>query len=132
MNLTGKSVRRGVGGAVFGGLAMAMVAVPMVGAPVAAAEPCRADAATATISQVSGAASQYLASHPGANDALSNALTQPRDQATNTVRSYFVANPGEYFDLKNITAPLQTLRNQCGGSFAGSDLISAFDEFQMG
>jgi hemophore-related protein len=110
-----------------GGIAMAVVA-----APAASAEPCRADAATATISQVSGAASQYLAAHPGANDALSNALTQPRDQATNTVRSYFLSNPGEYFDLRNITAPLQTLRNQCGASFAGSDLISAFDEFQMG
>jgi hemophore-related protein len=127
MNLTGKIVRRGMGGALVGGFAVAVLA-----APSAAAEPCRADAATATISQVSGAASQYLASHPGANDALSNALTQPRDQATNTVRNYFVANPGEYFDLRNITAPLQTLRNQCGTSFAGSDLISAFDEFQMG
>ena len=127
MKLTGTSALRGIGGALVGGMAVAVIA-----APAAAAEPCRADAATATISQVSGAASAYLASHPGANDALSNALTQPRDQATNTVRSYFLGNPGEYFDLKNITAPLQTLRTQCGGSFAGSDLISAFDEFQMG
>lgn len=127
MNLTGKIVRRGVGGALAAGFAVAVLA-----APSAAAEPCRADAATATISQVSGAASQYLASHPGANDTLSNALSQPRDQATTTVRNYFMANPGEYFDLRNITAPLQTLRNQCGTSFAGSDLIAAFDEFQMG
>ncbi|CAN5701027.1 heme-binding protein [soil metagenome] len=122
-----KTLGRGVGAAFVGGLAVTVLA-----APVAGAEPCRADAATATISQVSGDASRYLAAHPGANDALSNALTQPRDQATNTVRSYFLGNPGEYFDLKNITAPLQNLRNQCGGSFAGSDLISAFDEFQMG
>jgi len=127
MNLSGKTLGRTVGGALAGGIAMAVIV-----APAASAEPCRADSATATISQVSGAASQYLAAHPGANDTLSNALTQPRDQATNTVRSYFLANPGEYFDLKNITAPLQTLRSQCGGSFAGSDLISAFDEFQMG
>ncbi|CAN5506238.1 heme-binding protein [soil metagenome] len=127
MNLTGKTVGRGIGATFVGGLAVAMLA-----APVATAEPCRADAATATISQVSGDASRYLAAHPGANDALSSALTQPRDQATNTVRSYFLGNPGEYFDLKNITAPLQNLRTQCGGSFAGSDLISAFDEFQMG
>ena len=122
-----KTLGRGVGAAFVGGLAVTVLA-----APVAGAEPCRADAATATISQVSGDASRYLAAHPGANDALSNALTQPRDQATNTVRSYFLGNPGEYFDLKNITAPLQNLRNQCGGSFAGSDLISPFDEFQMG
>ncbi|CAN5378798.1 heme-binding protein [soil metagenome] len=127
MNRTAKTLGRGAGAALVGGLATAVLA-----APAASAEPCRADAATATISQVSGSASQYLASHPGANDALSNALTQPRDQATETVRSYFLGNPGEYFDLKNITAPLQTLRNQCGGSFAGSDLINAFDEFQMG
>lgn len=132
MNLTGKTVRRGVGGALVGGLAGGAMAAAIVAAPAAAAEPCRADAAIATISQVSGSASQYLAAHPGANDALSIALTQPRDQATNTVRSYFLANPNEYFDLKNITGPLQTLRNQCGTSFAGSDLISAFDEFQMG
>ena len=108
------------------------MATAIMAAPVAGAEPCRADAAIGTISQVSGSASQYLAAHPGANDALSTALTQPRDQATNTVRSYFLANPNEYFDLKNITAPLQSLRSQCGTSFAGSDLISAFDEFQMG
>jgi len=124
MTITGKTV---LGGALASAAALAMLA-----APAAAAEPCRADAATATISQVSGAASQYLAAHPGANDALSNALTQPRDQATTTVRNYFMANPGEYFDLRNITAPLQTLRSQCGASFAGSDLIAAFDEFQMG
>lgn len=127
MNLTGKTFGRGIGATFVGGLAVAMIA-----APAANAEPCRADVATATISQVSGDASRYLAAHPGANNALSNALTQPRDQATNTVRSYFLGTPGEYFDLKNITAPLQNLRNQCGGSFAGSDLISAFDEFQMG
>jgi hemophore-related protein len=127
MNLTGKNVARGVAAAFVGGLAVTVTA-----APAASAEPCRADVATATISQVSGAASQYLAGHPGANDALSNALTQPEDIAENTVRSYFMGNPGEYFDLKNITAPLLTLRNQCGASFAGSDLIEAFDEFQMG
>lgn len=124
MTFTGKTV--------LGGALVSAAALAMLTAPAAAAEPCRADQATATISQVSGAASQYLAGHPGANDALSNALTQPRDQATTTVRNYFMANPGEYFDLRNITAPLQTLRSQCGASFAGSDLIAAFDEFQMG
>ena len=131
MNFTVKTVRCGVGGAlvsgVFGGMAVAVIA-----APTASAEPCRADAATATISQVSGAASQYLAAHPGANDALSNAITQSPQDARASVRAYFMSNPGEYFDLKNITAPLSNLRSQCGTSMLTPDLISAFDEFQAG
>lgn len=131
MSLTMKTVRRGVGGALVGGVLGGM-AVAVVAAPVAGAEPCRADAATATISQVSGAASQYLAVHPGANDALSNALTQSPADARTSVRAYFMSNPGEYLDLKNITAPLSNLRAQCGTSMLTPDLISAFDEFQAG
>ncbi|WP_197383378.1 heme-binding protein [Mycolicibacterium mengxianglii] len=131
MNLSGNTVRRGVGSALAGGF-VAGLAAAVITAPTAGAEPCRADEATGTISQVSGAASQYLAGHPGANDVLSAALTQPREEARTSVRSYFTANPGEYYDLKNITAPLQTLRAQCGSSLLAPDLISAFDEFQAG
>jgi hemophore-related protein len=114
-------------GAAATGLALAAVAAPQAGA-----EPCRADAATATISQVSGAVSGYLAGHPGANDALSAAITQQPAQARDSLRAYFMANPGEYFDLRNITQPLSALRAQCGTSFLTPDVISAFDEFQAG
>ncbi|MGB3481675.1 MAG: heme-binding protein [Mycobacterium sp.] len=127
MKLTGNTVFRAAGGALAASLGVAVLA-----APVAGAQPCRADQAIGTISAVSGAASQYLAAHPGANDALSNAITQPREQGRETVRAYFLANPGEYFDLRNITAPLNGLRAQCGTSMLAPDLISAFDEFQMG
>jgi heme-binding protein len=119
-------------GAAFAGAVLTGMAVAVSVAPAVNAAPCMADEAANTISSVAGAAGQYLSAHPGANQALSDAASQPRDQARTIVRDYFTANPGEYFDLKGITAPLLDLRNRCGSVGLPSDLISAFDEFQAG
>ena len=115
-------------GCLLGGTALATVA-----APIANAAPCTASGATGTISQVSGAASQFLAAHPGADQALTNAASQSPADARASVRGYFTANPGEYVELKGITAPLVDLQKQCGVSgLGGADLLQAFNEFQAG
>jgi hemophore-related protein len=100
--------------------------------PAAGAAPCMADEAANTISAVAGAAGQYLSAHPDANQVLSDAASQAPADARVSVRNYFTANPGEYFDLKGITAPLVDLQHRCGTVGLPSDLISAFDEFQAG
>lgn len=128
------SARRGIRGAFAGGLfgGVAVVFATTVAVPVASAAPCTASGATGTIAQVSGAASQYLASHPGADQALTNAASQSSADARASVRDYFTAHPGEYFDLKGITAPLVDLQRQCNVAGGPMDLISAFNEFQAG
>jgi len=112
--------------------AVAGTAAAIVGMPPAAAAPCSASAATATIGSVSSAASQFLAAHPGADQTLSDAISQPPDAARASVRAYFSAHPDEYLALKGITAPLVGLQDQCGTAGLPMNLIDAFDEFQAG
>ncbi|CAN5688787.1 heme-binding protein [soil metagenome] len=131
MKMSGITMRRGVSG-VFAGCVLGGIATIAIAAPANAA-PCTASQATGTISSVSGAASQFLAAHPGADQALTNAASQSPDDARASVRSYFTANPGEYLELKGITRPLVDLQNQCGvNGLGGADLLSAFNEFQNG
>jgi hemophore-related protein len=130
MNMSGITVRRGVSGIVAGCVLGGIAAG--IAAPTASAEPCTADGATSTISSVSGATSQYLANHPGANQVLTNAASQAPADARNSVRAYFTANPSEYFALKGITAPLVDLQNRCGTASVPADWVAAFNEFQAG
>ena len=122
---------RRVGGFVIASVAAAGAVATFV-APTAGAAPCSVSEATGTISSVSGAASQYLVAHPEADRVLSDARSQPADQARVTVRNYFTANPGQYLDLKGITAPLVDLQNRCGTGGLPSYLVDAFNEFQAG
>ncbi len=132
MEISGSSTRRGMAG-LFAGCVVGGMAVAALAAPVANAAPCSASGATATISSVSGAASQFLSAHPGADQALTNAASQSPDEARASVRTYFTANPGEYLELKGITRPLVDLQNQCGvNGLGGADLLAAFNEFQGG
>jgi hemophore-related protein len=124
------NLRRGIGGVCAGFLLSGVLAA--VAMPAAGAAPCMADEAANTISAVAGAAGQYLSAHPDANQVLSDAASQAPADARVAVRNYFTANPGEYFDLKGITAPLVDLQHRCGTVGLPSDLISAFDEFQAG
>ena len=133
MKNTGINARRKVVGAVvgsvLGGVAAATIAAPSA---VAAPQGCSAADVAGTASSTLGAARGYLNDHPGANQAVTAAFNQPRGQAAADLRNYFTANPGEYFDLKGITAPLVDLQHRCGTVGLPSDLISAFDEFQAG
>jgi hemophore-related protein len=132
MRMSAIAMRRATGG-VFAGTLFTGIALATVAAPIANAAPCTASEATGTISSVSGAASQFLLAHPGADQALTNAASQSPDDARASVRSYFTSNVGEYLELKGITAPLVDLQKQCGvNGLGGADLLTAFNEFQNG
>ncbi len=117
---------------IFGGLAAVGGVTVVLTAPEAHAAPCSASGATSTIGSVSSAASQFLATHPGADQTLSDAISQPPDDARASVRAYFTAHPDEYLVLRGITAPLVDLQNRCGTAGLPLNLIDAFNEFQAG
>ncbi len=128
MKLSATAMRRGLFGTfaacAVGGTAIAVIAAPTAGA----ADPCSASGLATTASGVLSQAGGYLDSHPGANDVLTAAATQPAGDAQASVRAYFIGHPGEFFDLKNIAAPLTGLRDQCGVSVSPGQLALLFDE----
>jgi hemophore-related protein len=99
-----------------------------VSMPAAAAAPCTASGLATTASGVLSAAGGYLANHPGADDVLTAAASQPADEARSSVRSYFAGHLGELNDLQNIAAPLRDLRNQCGVAISPGQLALLFDQ----
>lgn len=115
-------------GCLLGGMTMGLV-----GAPTAAAAPdCSPDGVNATVSSVTGAAQQYLAAHPGANQVVTAAYGQPRPQAASNLRGYFTAHPQEYSDLRGILAPIGDTERQCNVSALPPNLESAYHEFMAG
>jgi hemophore-related protein len=113
----------------LGGLAAATVAM----APGAAAAPsCDANAIAGTVSSTTGQAQAYLDTHPGANQALTAAKSQPRPVAEANLRTYFTANPQEYHDLRGILQPIGDTQQQCNVSVLPPDLASAYDTFMAG
>jgi hemophore-related protein len=133
MKFSGINVRRGVVGACVGSL-LGGLAVATIAAPSAAAAPQQCDPASVsgTVSSVTGSAEAYLNSHPDANQAISAARTQPRDQASATLRGYFTANPQEYYDLRGILSPIGDVQRQCNVQPLPPQLASAYDEFMAG
>jgi len=130
MRIMGTAFRRRVAGA-FAACALTGVAVGTVALPTAgAADPCTASGLATTASRVLGAAGPYLDAHPGANDALTAAGSQPRDEAKSNVQTYFLTHPGEFLDLKQIAQPLTDLRNQCGVSVTPGQLAALVESFQ--
>jgi hemophore-related protein len=134
MNFSGNSTRRklaGVGMAcLFGGLAAATVVAPSAGA--APADQCSASGIAGTVGSVTTAARNYLDGHPGANQAVTAAMNQPRPQAEANLRGYFTANPAEYNDLRGILAPIGDTQRTCNVSVLPADLASAYDTFMAG
>lgn len=128
---TSRRALAGVGAAcLFGGLAVATVA-----APTALAQPaqqCTASSVSATVSNVTGAARQYLDANPGANQAVTAAMSQPRPEAEANLRGYFNANPSQYYDLRGILAPLGETQRACNIAVLPGDLQSAYDTFMAG
>ncbi|MGV0791960.1 heme-binding protein [Mycolicibacterium sp. XJ1819] len=132
MNLSGIKTRRGIAGAcasgLLGGLAGAIIA-----APSAAATPdCSASEVSGTVSTVTGSARAYLDSHPGANQAVTTAFSQPRPEAAAMLRGYFNANPQEYYDLRGILAPIGDVQSKCNITALPPELASAYAEFMAG
>jgi hemophore-related protein len=115
-------------GLIVGGVAAATMAAPMA----SAAPDCSSAGVANTVSSVTGAANQYLAAHPGANQVLTAAYGQPRPQAEANVRGYFTANPGEYYDLRGILSPIGDTQQACNVTVLPPNLQSAYNAFMAG
>jgi hemophore-related protein len=127
------TARRKVAGAVVGSL-LGGVAAATIAAPSAAAAPqgCNAGEVADTVSSTWSNARQYLNTHPDANQVVMAAFNQPRGQAATDLRNYFTANPGQYYDLKGILAPIGDKQHQCNTTVLSPGLQSAYDEFMAG
>lgn len=135
MKFSGKSLtsmRRGTVGMVAGGL-FAGVAAATIAAPAASAAPdCSGQGVANTVSSVTGSARDYLRAHPGADQVLSAARNQPREEAAANIRNYFTANSQEYYELRGIVAPIGDTQRTCNVSVLPADLESAYAEFMAG
>ena len=129
MNFSGNTLRRHAAGC---GL-LAGLAATVIAAPTASAAPdCSPGGVASTVSSVTGSATQYLDSHPGANAVVSAARNEPRGQAASDLRNYFTAHPQEYVELRGILAPIGDTQRQCNTSVLSPDLESAYNEFMAG
>ncbi|HNF05347.1 MAG TPA: heme-binding protein [Mycobacterium sp.] len=115
-------------GWLVGGVAVAMLAAPSA----AAAPDCSGPGVANTVSSVTGAAQQYLTTHNGARQVLLAAANQDPAQAQANVRGYFTANPGEYYDLRGILAPIGDVQRTCDVSVLPPNLSAAYDQFMAG
>ncbi len=133
MKFSGISMRRNIAGVcaagLLGGVAAATIAAPSA---MAAPDQCSASSVSGTVSSVTGSARAYLDGHPGASQAVTTAFTQPRPQASATLRGYFTANPQEYYDLRGILAPIGDVQRTCNIHALPPELASAYDEFMAG
>ncbi|BDB45465.1 MULTISPECIES: heme-binding protein [Mycobacterium] len=132
MKISSIVARRRIAG-ISAGCLLGGIAVGIAGAPSAAAAPdCSPEGVNATVSSVQGAAQQYLAGHPGANQVVMAAYGQPRGDAAANIRAYFTAHPNEYHDLRGILAPIGDTEQQCNVSALPPHLESAYHEFMAG
>jgi hemophore-related protein len=119
----------------FSGITMLCtgVAAAIIAAPVASAAPdCSAQGVSNTVSGVTGSARDYLRAHPGADQVLTAARNQPRNDAAADIRTYFTANPREYYELRGILSPFGDTQSQCNVTVLPPDLASAYDQFMAG
>ena len=122
-------VRRGVACA-FIASALSGAVATTIALPTASAAPCTASGLASTASGVMSDAGAYLAAHPGADDVLTQAGSQPTGEAKAIVQNYFMAHPGEFLDLKRIAQPLTDLRAQCGVAVSPGQLAALVESFQ--
>jgi hemophore-related protein len=115
------------------GFLLGGLAAGLAGAPSATAAPdCSPEGVNTTVSSVTGSAQQYLATHPGANQVVTAAYNEPRQEAASNLRGYFTAHPQEYSDLRGILAPIGDTERQCNVTALPSNLESAYHEFMAG
>lgn len=123
---------RGTAGASIGIVAGAVV-MGICAAPSALAAPdCSPAGVNTTVSSATGAAQQYLAAHPAANQVVMAAYGQPRPQAESDLRNYFTAHANEYYDLRGVLAPIGDTERQCNVTALPPNLESAYQEFMAG
>jgi hemophore-related protein len=132
MKFSSMPARRRVAG-IGAGCLLGGLTIGIVGMSTAAAAPdCSPGGVNATVSSVTGAARQYLDTHPGADQVVMAAYGQPRPQAAASLRNYFTAHPQEYYDLRGILAPIGDTERQCNVTALSPDLQSAYQEFMAG
>ncbi len=132
MKISSIAAPRRVAG-ISAGFLLGGLTVGIVGAPSAAAAPdCSPGGVNATVSSVTGAAQQYLAAHPDANQVVTAAYGQPRPQAETNLRNYFTTHPQQYYDLRGILAPIGDTERQCNVTALPPGLESAYQEFMAG
>ncbi|MDA4102265.1 hemophore-related protein [Mycolicibacterium monacense] len=123
MITSGITMRRKLAGVLSTG-ALLGVAAATIAIPSASAQPqCTAAGLSSALLSVSGQTAAYLNSHPGANDAITNAGSGGEA----VIRNYFVANPQEWADLQRIAQPLRTLRQQCQVDVAPAEIARLYD-----
>jgi hemophore-related protein len=123
LNRTKRTIAVFAAGCFGAGVAGAMTG-PMANA---APAPCTAAGLSAVVSRVTAEASQYLDAHPDANDALTQAGSQPPEEAKGAIRSYFFSHVDEYFQLQTIAKPLSDLRAQCNTTLSVSQIGAVLD-----
>ena len=130
MKSTVSTVRRCVlavcAASALGAAAVANIASPVA---VAAPAPCTAAGLANTVSSVTAAAGQYLDAHPDANDALTQAGSQPPEDAKASLRAYFMGHSDQYFALQNIARPLTDLRAQCNSNVGPGQIAALLQAF---
>jgi hemophore-related protein len=123
---TNNTRRRGFGvfaATALGGLAAATIALPTASAQ----PPCTAAGLTDTLGSVATATGQYLASHPDADEAVTNAGALSSQDADAAIRTYFVAHPQQWGELQSIARPLAGLRQHCQTNVAPASIARLFD-----
>lgn len=115
------------------GCLLAGAAAAVIAAPVASAAPdCSPSGLQNTVTSSIGDAQNYLSGRPEANRVVMAALFGPRAQAEGDLRAYFTSNPGEYYDLRNILAPIGEQQQVCGNSGLSPELTAAYNQFVAG
>jgi hemophore-related protein len=121
----GITIRRGVAGAIAAGALAGLTGA--IAMPTASADAdCTVSGLSNAIGAVGAQTGGWFASHPDANQAVTNAGGQGGG-AEAAIRNYFVAHPSEWAELQRIAQPLRTLRQQCAVDVAPTEIARLFD-----
>jgi hemophore-related protein len=125
MHMFGITIRRGVAGAIAAGALAGLTGA--IAMPTASADAdCTVSGLSNAIGAVGAQTGGWFASHPDANQAVTNAGGQGGG-AEAAIRNYFVAHPSEWAELQRIAQPLRTLRQQCAVDVAPTEIARLFD-----
>jgi len=113
-------------GCTFAGIAVATFAAPTA----AAAPDCSPVGVQNTASSSIGAAQDYLAARPETNRLVTSALFGANPAGD--LRSVFTSNPGTYYDLRGILAPIGESQRVCGTTGLSPQLTAAYNQFNAG
>ena len=124
MKISNIQARRRIAG-ISAGMLAGGLAMGISGAPSAIAAPdCSPSGVNTTVSSVTGAAQQYLAAHPDANQALIDITRQSSFVAIGQVDGYFAEHPQQADEIRAINAPLTDFKDRCGLQVSPTDALT--------